>query len=375
LAQSIDLDVRSETRHFRVDSIYKMPWPMPVELARGVWRVNMVIDIHCHYIPERYFEFIENEKSFDVCRKSTNGEEIEVKVGSLKFGLNKVFFDIKRQIERMQLLSIDQTILSLATPLISYSVPVDIAVQAARIFNDELADIKTRFPGRFNGWAFLPMQSPSMAAQELRRAVVELGLQGGHIASNINGRYLDKPEYTPIFEEATDLDVPLFVHPTNPPGRERMETYELVVVSGYLFDTTLNIFNMIFGRLLDKYPTIKLCCAHAGGFALLLRGRMQREVDTNPSLASTINRPVAEYLKKLYYDTVCFEKGYLKYAVDVVGADRLVLGSDGPFPLGEPDPVNFIKQAFGDNEVGRGILYQNAAVMFGSDDRAGSPVS
>ena len=334
----------------------------------------MIIDIHCHYVPERYFEFIENEKSFDVHRTSTHGEEIEVKVGSLKFGLNKVFFDTKRQTDRMQVLSIDQTILSLATPLISYSVPGDIAVQAARIFNDELADLKTRCPEHFNGWAFLPMQSPSMAARELRRAVIELGLRGGHIASNINGRYLDKPEYGPVFEEAADLDVPLFVHPTNPPGRERMEAYELAVVSGYLFDTTLNIFNMVFGGLLDRYPTIKLCCAHAGGFALLLRGRMQQEVDTNPELTRTINRPVGEYLKKLYYDTVCFERGYMKYAVDVVGADRFVLGSDGPFPLGEPDPVNFIQQTFGDNQVGRGILHRNAAVMFGSIDSVGPPV-
>lgn len=326
----------------------------------------MITDIHCHYVPEKFFEFIENEKCFDVCHKSTDHEDIEVKVGSLKFRLNEVFFDSKRQIDRMQLLGIDQSILSLATPLISYSVPADIGVQAARIFNDEIADLKSWRPDRFNGWAFLPMQSPSMAARELRRAVTELGLCGGHIASNINGRYLDRREYAPIFQAAADLDVPLFIHPANPPGRERMKDYELAVVSGYLFDTTLNIFNMIFGGLLDQYPTIKLCCAHAGGYALLLRGRMQREVDTNPELASTMNRPVGEYLKKLYYDTICFEAGYLKYAVDVVGADHFVLGSDGPFPLGEPDPVHFVQQTFGDDQVGQAILHRNAAELFGS---------
>ena len=325
----------------------------------------MIVDIHCHYVPDRFLDFVEAEPGFAVRRHPAEGERVPVEVGGLEFALNETFFDPERQIARMQRLGIDLTVLSLATPFINYRIPIEVAGEAARIFNDELARLRDRHPDRFDGWAFLPMQDPEVAAAELRRGVRELGLSGGHIASNVNGRYLDKPEYAPIFEAALDLDVPLFVHPTNPPARERMADYELAVVSGYLFDSTLNIFNMIFGGLLDRYPSLRLCCAHAGGYALMLRSRMQREVDTNPTLAGLISRPVGAYLRQLYFDTVCFEGGYLEFAAEVAGADHLVLGSDGPFPLGEPDPVGFVQRTFGDGDAGRGILHRNAAAMFG----------
>ena len=328
----------------------------------------MIVDVHCHYIPERYFEFLEAEQGFAVQRRPASGEQVLVRVGALEFTLNRTFFDPERQIARMEKLGIDLTVLSLATPLINYQIPIEVADKAARIFNDEVAQLRDRHPGRFDGWAFLPMQDPGAAAAELRRGVRELGLSGGHIASNVNGRYLNEPEYAPIFEAALELDVPLFVHPANPPARERMADYELAVVSGYLFDSTLNIFNMIFGGLLDRYPSLRLCCAHAGGYALMLRSRMQHEVDTNPALAGLISRPVGAYLRQLYFDTICFEGGYLEFAAEIAGADHLVLGSDGPFPLGEPDPVGFVQRTFGDDDAGRGILHRNAVAMFGVEN-------
>ena len=141
------------------------------------------------------------------------------------------------------------------------------------------------------------------------------------------------------------------------------------MVSGYLFDTTLSIFHMIFGGMLDRYPALRLCCAHAGGYALLLRARMQREVDTNPGLAGTVSGTVDAYLRRLYFDTVCFEDGYLAYASHAIGSDRLVLGSDGPFPLGEPDPVGFVRRALGEAPAGADILHRNAARMLRLEGR------
>lgn len=264
----------------------------------------MIVDIHCHYVPEAYFRFIELSGDFDVCRSATGGEAVDIAVGKAKFAMNRTFFDPARQTARMDRLGVDLSVLSLATPLIDYAAPGAAALAAARIFNDELAALRDRNPERFDGWAFLPMQDPGAAARELRRAVADLGLRGGHIASNVNGRYLDSPEFAPVLEAAVELDVPLFVHPSNPPGADRTGRYELAVVSGYLFDTTLNVFHMIFGGMLDRYPTLRLCCAHAGGYALLLRARMQREVDTNPGLAETLSGTVGEYLDRLYYDTV-----------------------------------------------------------------------
>jgi aminocarboxymuconate-semialdehyde decarboxylase len=217
------------------------------------------------------------------------------------------------------------------------------------------------------------MQDPDASAAELRRCVQDLGLLGGYVPSNVEGRYLDCPEFDRVFAAASELDVPLLVHPPTPPARERTARYELAVVAGYLFDTTLNIFHLIFGGLLDRHPGIRLCCTHLGGYAPMLRARMQRELDTNPQLAARLRRPLAEYLRSLYFDTICFEPRYARLVLDaeLVSASHLVLGSDTPFPLGEPDPVGFISRSFRhDPEVADMILHRNAASFLRPDQAA-----
>jgi aminocarboxymuconate-semialdehyde decarboxylase len=264
----------------------------------------------------------------------------------------------------MQEMRVDRVLLSIATPFVKFDVPASLGVEAAQLYNDEIAAIARAAPDRFQGWAYLPMQDPQAAASELLRAVKALGLIGGYVPSNVSGRYLHADEFQQIFRTAEELDVPLLVHPSNPPGRERMGDYELAVVAGYLLDTTLNIFHMVFGGLLDRYPGVRLCCTHLGGYAPLLLARMQRELDTNPQLASRLKRPLRAYLRALYYDTICFEPCYLRAAADSEAVDptHLLLGSDTPFPLGEPDPVGFIersKSALG-GELTKNILHDNA---------------
>jgi aminocarboxymuconate-semialdehyde decarboxylase len=264
-----------------------------------------------------------------------------------------------RQLERMKQQGIERTILSLATPFIDYHIAPELAVQAARSFNDGLAAlIAADEPGRLGGWAFLPMQDPEAAATELRRCVRELGFVGGHLGSNVRGVPLHDAAFQPIFRVATDLAVPLFVHPADPPAKDRTRDFELTVVAGYLFDNTINFLGLICSGFLDAWPHLKLVCAHAGAFTLMLRGRMQREVDTNPRLSSQLKAPVGDYLRRLYYDTVCFEPMMLRYAASVVSVTQLLLGSDAPFPLGEPDPVNFVRRSL-DASESEAVLSRN----------------
>jgi aminocarboxymuconate-semialdehyde decarboxylase len=325
----------------------------------------MITDVHCHYIPDAYLRYVETHRSeFGMQWRWLDGERAELQAGQTCFAMSRDFVDADRHLRRMDRLGIDRTILSLATPMINYAAPAAVAVEGARLVNDDFARLKALRRGRFEAWAYLPMQSPAEAAKELERAVTSLGLRGGHISSNVQGRYLDAPEFQVVFEMAERLRVPLFIHPSNPPGRDRLSLYELAVVSGYLFDTTVNIFHMIFGGLLDRHPTLKLCCTHAGGYALSLRGRMQREVDTNPDLARRVTRPVGDYLRDLYYDSVCLEPEYLAFAAAIAGADRFVLGSDAPFLLGEPDPVGFVSRAI-DDSARKQVLSANAARLIG----------
>jgi aminocarboxymuconate-semialdehyde decarboxylase len=305
----------------------------------------MITDIHCHFVPEAFFRFAQSRNEFAIKVKRREGDAIDLDIRRMHFGLNTTFFDMRKQIERMQRDGVERTILSQATPFIDYHLDAKLAVEAALVFNDALAGAIAHDRTRFGGWALLPMQDAAAAAQELRRCVRDHGFVGGHVASNVRGVYLHDAQFEPIFRAAVDLNVPLFVHPADPLGKDRTKEYELTIVAGYLFDNTINILKMICSGFLDRWPALKLVCAHAGAFSPILRARMQREVDTNPQLASTLKMPVGDYLRRLYFDTICFEPAILRYVAGVVPIEHLLLGSDAPFPLGEPNPVSFVRDA------------------------------
>ena len=330
----------------------------------------MTIDIHCHFIPRDFLDLLLRDPSSGARLLREEGECIDISVGTRLFGLNPVFFDVERQLRRMDKLGIERTILSLATPLVSYHSRGADAREAAVLCNDGLAETVRTNPARFGAWAFLPLQEPDLAAAELHRCVTEHGFVGGHIASNVNGLYPDSQLFKPVYDMAIELDVPLFMHPVNPLGREHMSEYELTVVAGYLFDSTIAILKLICSGTLDRYERLKLVCAHTGAFSLALRARMQREVDTNPNLAMRLTKPIGKYLCNLYFESVCFEPQMLNYARHVVPLERIMLGSDGPFPLGEADPVGFINRAIPDADERALILHENARRLFGAPDPA-----
>jgi aminocarboxymuconate-semialdehyde decarboxylase len=324
----------------------------------------MITDIHRHFVPPDFFDFVKAQPEFSVRVKRDDGENIDADIRGMHFGLNKTFFDLPRQIARMKSEGVERAILSLATPFIDYHLDAAIAVRAAQRFNESLASAIKGQSQQLGGWAFLPMQDPAAAADELRRCVREFNFVGGHIGSNVRGAYLNDEQFDAVYRAALDLDVPLFVHPADPPGKERTRDYELTVVAGYLFDSTINILKMICSGFLDRWPALKLVCAHGGAFSTILRARMQREVDTNARLAENLTHSVGEYLGRLYFDTVCFEPRILEYVTTIVPAEHLFMGSDAPFPLGEPDPVNFVRRALPAQQA-EAVLSQNFSRFIG----------
>jgi aminocarboxymuconate-semialdehyde decarboxylase len=325
----------------------------------------MITDVHCHFVPDEFFRFASTREEFAIKVKRREGDAVDLDIRGMHFGLNTTFFEMPKQLERMKRDGVERSILSLATPFIDYHLDAKVAVEAARVFNDALAGVIASDKARFGGWALLPMQDPAAASQELRRCVRDHGFVGGHIASNVSGVYLHDAQFEPIFQAAVDLGVPLFIHPADPLGKDRTREYELTIVAGYLFDNTINILKMICSGFLDRWPDLKLLCAHAGAFSPILRARMQREVDTNPQLKSTLKAPVGDYLRRLYFDTICFEPAILRYVADVVPVEHLMLGSDAPFPLGEPDPVNFVRNALPADQVDL-ILNRNFDRLIGA---------
>lgn len=318
----------------------------------------MITDMHCHFVPEDFLRFMEQRDEFRVKVERAEGEAVDVRIRGHMFDLNNTFFRLDRQIERLDRLGIDRTVLSLATPFIDYHLDSAIAVDAARRYNDALANSIAGNP-RFKVWAFLPLQDPAAAAAELRRCVRELGFVGGHVASNVRGTYLHSDQFRPVFEAALDLDVPLFVHPADPAGKDRTRDYELTVVAGYLFDNTINILNIVCSGFLDRWPRLKLLFAHTGAFSLVLRARMQCEVDTNPRQPyGHLKRSIGDYLATLYYDTACFDPAILRFATSIVPVEHFVMGSDAPFPLVVPNPVTFVREALPPDQAAR-VLSEN----------------
>lgn len=306
----------------------------------------MITDIHCHFVPQSFFRFVEKDSAFAVKVARDDGQAWDLNIRGMPFALNSTFYDVKKQIERLDTLGIDRTILSLATPFIDYALDSKLAVRAAQLYNDALAETIALAPDRFGGWAFLPIQDPAAAADELRRCVREHGFIGGHVGSNVKGTHLYDPQFEPIYKAAVELDVPLLVHPADPAGKERMQEFELTVVAGYLFENTLNILKIVCSGFLDRWPTLKLVFAHTGAFGLVMRARMQCEIDTNPHHPyGHLKRPIGDYLRQLYYDTACFEPNILRYAAGVVPVEHLLMGSDSPFALVVPNPVTFIRSA------------------------------
>src|SRR5215831_16162805 len=305
----------------------------------------MITDMHCHFVPDEFLRFMQERDEFAVRVDRREGEAVDVRIRGTVFDLNTAFFQMDRQIARLDRLGIDRTILSLATPFIDYHLDARTAVDAARRYNDALAQAIAG-NARFGGWAFLPLQDPAAAAAELRRGVRDLGFVGGHVASNVRGAYLNADQFRPVFEAATELDVPLFVHPADPAGKDRTKDYELTVIAGYLFDNTINILNIVCSGFLDRWPRLKLVFAHTGAFSLVLRARMQCEVDTNPRRPyGHLKRSIGDYLGGLFFDTACFDPAILRFATTVVPVEHFVMGSDAPFPLVVPDPVGFVREA------------------------------
>jgi aminocarboxymuconate-semialdehyde decarboxylase len=302
----------------------------------------MITDVHRHLVPSELASLLFSRPEYGVERLRAEGHGIDVTVNGRLFRLSREFFEAERQYNAMRAQGIDHAVLSLATPFLAPQIGADAARAAATTCNDGFGGLIAQAGSTWDAWAFLPLQDPAFCARELEQRVAQ-GFRGGHIATSCNGAYLPDPRYTPLIEAAVALDVPLFMHPADPPGRDRTEDYQLTVVAGYLFESTVSVLRMVCSGFLDRWPTLKLLVPHVGGYAVTLRDRMQREVDTNPDIV--LAAPVGDYLRRLWFDTICFEPAVLAAVAEIVGTNHLLLGSDAPFALGEPDPVGFVRRS------------------------------
>jgi aminocarboxymuconate-semialdehyde decarboxylase len=260
---------------------------------------------------------------------------------------------------------IDTQVLTFTTPGVHVEMP-ELAIELARQINDEFAAIVRTREKRFAALATLPLNDPEESARELDRAMTELRLPGAMVFSNVNRMPLADDAFEPLWTKANELGAVLYIHPTDPAGVESMLEYWLMPLVGFLFDTTLAASRLVFSGVVDRYPRIRWVLTHMGGAIPYLSERLDRGWRAFADCRQHIDKPPSEYLKTFYYDTVNFNPGALRLALDFAGPDRILAGSDYPHQIGSiPLMLETIEKLDVSSAVKEKILGGNASSLLG----------
>ncbi len=317
----------------------------------------MIVDVHSHYIPPAYLELVREEGNpYGVHRSQMPSGAPALFGDGRLIPLLEGFHDVETKLADIESQGLDRHVVSPPPFLFHYDLPPDRGLEVARLLNDEASALAARRPDRFVAMATAPMQDPEAAAGELERAVTRLGMRSIEIGASGGERELDDPALTPFWETAERLGALVCIHPIRPPGRERMKDYYLFNLIGFLVETTLAAARMIFSGLLDRFPDLRICLAHAGGMSLWIQGRFDHGLRVLPACQGIIERPPSECLKRFYFDTITHRPEALRFVADAVGADRILMGTDYPFAVADADPVGTVAAIPGLEEDARAAI-------------------
>lgn len=271
--------------------------------------------------------------------------------------------------------SVNAMVLCTVPVLFNYWAQPQHALEWSAFLNDHLAGVVRAHPNRFIGLGTLPMQSIDLAIQEMRRVVLELGMPGVEIGSNINGVNLDDVSLDPFWAEAERLGAAIFVHPWEMMGADRTQKYFQQWLIGMPAETTLAATSMIFGGVFDRYPELRVMFSHAGGSLPFTIGRISHGYHARPDLCNvnTVADP-RSYIGKFWVDGITHDEGALRYLINVMGANRIAYGTDYPFPLGDLEHGRFIEEMDGlPEEVKNQVLSGSVVEFLGLDIRKFHP--
>jgi aminocarboxymuconate-semialdehyde decarboxylase len=311
------------------------------------------IDLHTHILPRDwpdldakygYRGFVRLEHYQPCCARMMIGDRVFREI-------TDNVWDPQRRIEDCDREEISMQVLSTVPVMFSYwAKPAD-ALDLSRRLNDHIAEVVRAHPTRFSGLATIPLQDPDLAAGELERCVCELGLRGAQIGTHVDanphsGRVdtlnLDNASLQPVWSAAEQLGAAIFVHPWDMLGKERMPKYWLPWLVGMPAETSLAICSMIFGGVFDRFPKLRVAFAHGGGAFPITAGRIEHAFHVRPDLCATDTKANPKsYLAdgdtpaRFYVDSLVHDPVALRLLIQLFGAQRVALGSDYPFPLGE----------------------------------------
>ena len=322
----------------------------------------MNIDVHNHFYPKAYMEELGKGGGYARVERDAQGRLLIHYEGDYNIVVGP-HIDIEDRLKAMDRCGVEMHVLTLTTPSVEREVP-EKGVKLAELANDGFSQIVDKYPERFQAFAALPLQVPEAAAEELERAVRELGLRGGTLMTNVDGKPLDLDEFMPVYEKAVKLDVPLFLHPTSPINSKAMEDYRLVPILGFGVDTSVAVLRLVFSGVLKKLPRLKLIASHLGGVYPYLRGRIEIGFKAYPECKVNIEEPPSTYLKKIWMDSIIYDEDVLTSTLAYTGAEKIVLGSDHPHQIGDmANAIGRIERLYISDEDKERILWKNAAEL------------
>jgi aminocarboxymuconate-semialdehyde decarboxylase len=323
----------------------------------------MRIDAHTHAQPPDYVQALLDSGRYEVARGAED-QLIITEKGARLLTVAPRTLPTDQRIAEMDAAGIDAQILSLATPNV-YFLAGQPAVDLAMRCNDYLAGIVREHPARFRALASVPLTADvDSAIREYERCLDELGMTGVLIGANIDGTPIDDQRFDPFYEELNRRGTPLFIHPMAPPGIEVMNQYALAPLVGFMFDTTLAVSRLIFSNFFGRFLGINVLVGDLGGAIPYLARRLDLGYRTYPE-CQEINRPPSEVMERLYLDTGSCYEPTLRYAIETVGEDHLVFGSDYPQVVSDvSNAITSVESAVARRHRGK-IMGENAARLFG----------
>jgi len=322
----------------------------------------LTIDIHTHILPQHipdfnsrfgYGGFISLDHHKPCCARMMIGDKFFREV-------EENAWDAEVRIKECEHQHVNVQVLSTVPVMFSYWAKSLDCLEVSMFLNDHISGIVNRYPKKFIGLGTIPMQDPQLAIAELERCKKN-GLAGIQIGSHVNDWNLNAPELFPVFEACEKMDMCVFVHPWEMMGTDKMQRYWLPWLVGMPAETSLAICSMIFGGVFERLPKLRVAFAHGGGSFPATIGRIQHGFDCRPDLVAIDNNiPPRQYLGKFYLDSLVHDPLMLDYLIKLVGADKVALGSDYPFPLGENAPGTLIRSMPYQDDVKEKLLSGSA---------------
>jgi aminocarboxymuconate-semialdehyde decarboxylase len=325
----------------------------------------VIVDVHVHYISPGAFDTVRRQgDTYGVRLLPGDGVRLQIGDEAPTRPLLPALYTLDLHAKFFAQAGIDTAVFGPLMDVAGYSLPPAQGAAWSRLQNEALAAALRQAPGAHRGLATVPLQDPAVAAAELRVAVQELGLRGAMVDPNALGRPLGDAGFDPFWKAAADLGAPVVLHPFLLEAVERFGQHYLHNLVGYPFETTLAAASLILGGTLDRFPRLSVVLVHGGGFLPYHIGRFDRAHETRPEARANDAGLPSRYLRRFLYDSLVQRPDALRYLVQLVGHDRVLLGSDHPFWMGDRDPLRVVREAGLDSATEAAIFGENAARIF-----------